>query len=169
MSPPRVYELIRPRSQRTTKAIAMVSSIMLLLFCHALHALEDRTSGGPLLPNEKWRFQPEDSKGIAFSSVAAPSKCALPNRSRVLKHRYLIREVGSLVAAAGVARIGLFGGSMNRHQLKGRISQARGKVREITGKLFGNKSVEAKGRAQQTGGRIEAGYGDLKDDIQKPR
>lgn len=78
-----------------------------------------------------------------------------------------IREVGSLVAAPAVARIGLFGGSMNRHQLKGRISQARGKVREITGKLFGNKSVEAKGRAQQTGGRIEAGYGDVKDDIQK--
>ena len=56
---------------------------------------------------------------------------------------------------------------MNRHQFKGRISQASGKVREFTGKLLGNKSVETKGRAQQTGGRIQAGYGDIKDDIQK--
>jgi len=56
---------------------------------------------------------------------------------------------------------------MNRHQLKGRISQARGKVKEMTGKLFGNKPLEEKGRAKKTGGRIEAGYGDLKDDIQK--
>lgn len=56
---------------------------------------------------------------------------------------------------------------MNRHQLKGRISQVSGKVKEITGKLFRNKSVGAKGRAQQMGGRIQAGYGDLKDDIQK--
>jgi uncharacterized protein YjbJ (UPF0337 family) len=56
---------------------------------------------------------------------------------------------------------------MNRHQLRGRISQARGKVREITGKLFGNKSLQGRGRAEKTGGRIQAGYGDLKDDIQK--
>jgi len=56
---------------------------------------------------------------------------------------------------------------MNTHQLRGRISQASGKVKEITGKLFRNKAIGAKGRAQQTGGRIQAGYGDLKDDLQK--
>lgn len=56
---------------------------------------------------------------------------------------------------------------MNRHQLKGRISQASGKVKEMAGQLFRNKSVAVKGRAQQTGGRIQAGYGDAKDDIQK--
>lgn len=56
---------------------------------------------------------------------------------------------------------------MNRHQLKGRISQATGKVREITGKLFGNKPLERKGRIQNTGGKVQTGYGDLKDDVQK--
>ncbi|MBI3900145.1 MAG: CsbD family protein [Gammaproteobacteria bacterium] len=56
---------------------------------------------------------------------------------------------------------------MNSHQLKGRISQATGKLKEITGKLFGNKSLEAKGRAKKTGGKIQAGYGDIKDDTQK--
>lgn len=56
---------------------------------------------------------------------------------------------------------------MNRHQLKGRISQARGKVKEITGKLVGNKVLEEKGRVEYTSGRIQAGYGDLKGEIQK--
>lgn len=56
---------------------------------------------------------------------------------------------------------------MNTHQLKGRIRQASGKVKEITGKLFRNQSVRAKGHAQQTGGRIQAGYGDIKDDLRK--
>lgn len=78
MSPPKVYELIRPRSQRTTKAIAMVSSIMLLLF-----AMQNRTSSGPLPPNEKlralcsrtplsrgWFCKKRASNGIADSSGA---------------------------------------------------------------------------------------------------
>lgn len=56
---------------------------------------------------------------------------------------------------------------MNRHQLRGRISQARGKVKEITGKLLGNKVLEEKGRVENTSGRIQAGYGDLKGEIQK--
>lgn len=56
---------------------------------------------------------------------------------------------------------------MNRHQLKGRISQARGKVKEMTGRLLGKKALEEKGRVEKTGGKIQAGYGDVKDDIKK--
>lgn len=56
---------------------------------------------------------------------------------------------------------------MNRHQLKGRISQASGKVKEITGRLLGKKALEEKGRVEQTGGRIQAGYGDVKDDFKR--
>ncbi|WP_197703214.1 CsbD family protein [Sulfurifustis variabilis] len=56
---------------------------------------------------------------------------------------------------------------INTHQLKGRISQASGKVKEITGRLFGKKALEEKGRAEKTGGRIQAGYGDVKDDIKR--
>lgn len=57
---------------------------------------------------------------------------------------------------------------MNTHQLKGRIGQVTGKVKEMTGKFFGNKPLTGKGRVQQTGGKIQAGYGDLKDDTRKP-
>jgi uncharacterized protein YjbJ (UPF0337 family) len=56
---------------------------------------------------------------------------------------------------------------MNKHQIKGRITQAKGKVKEITGRLFGDKPLERKGRVTEAGGKIEAGYGDLKDDVQK--
>ncbi len=56
---------------------------------------------------------------------------------------------------------------MNKDQFKGRAKQAKGKVREITGKLLRDKSLEEKGRVQKIGGKIQAGYGNFKDDLQK--
>jgi len=55
---------------------------------------------------------------------------------------------------------------MNKDQFKGRTKQAKGRIREISGKLFRDKLLEKKGQAQKIGGRIQAGYGDFKDDIQ---
>ena len=56
---------------------------------------------------------------------------------------------------------------MNKHQLKGRINQATGKLKEFSGKLFGNKTLEVKGITQKTGGKIDARHGDLKNDVAK--
>jgi uncharacterized protein YjbJ (UPF0337 family) len=56
---------------------------------------------------------------------------------------------------------------MNKNQVTGRIKEAEGKVKEVTGKIVGNKSLEEKGKVQKTVGKIEAGYGDLKNDIRK--
>ena len=56
---------------------------------------------------------------------------------------------------------------MDKHQVKGRVKEAEGKAKEITGKLVGNKSLEQRGKAEKTAGKIEAGYGDLKNDIKK--
>ena len=47
MNPPMVYELTKPRTQRTTKTIAMVSA-WYLSFCYKLAI---RKSSGPLPPN----------------------------------------------------------------------------------------------------------------------
>jgi uncharacterized protein YjbJ (UPF0337 family) len=55
--------------------------------------------------------------------------------------------------------------SMNKDQVKGRVEQAKGKVKQVTGKAVGNKELEQKGKIQKTGGKIQAGYGDLKEDI----
>jgi uncharacterized protein YjbJ (UPF0337 family) len=56
---------------------------------------------------------------------------------------------------------------MNRHQLRGRIGQARGKVKEVTGRLFGNKPLEGKGHVEKAAGRMQADYGDIKNEVQK--
>jgi len=56
---------------------------------------------------------------------------------------------------------------MNKVQVKGRINKAEGKVKEVTGKIVGNKRLEAEGKVQTAVGKVQAGYGDLKDDVAK--
>ncbi|HEX5391811.1 MAG TPA: CsbD family protein [Rhodocyclaceae bacterium] len=56
---------------------------------------------------------------------------------------------------------------MNKDQAKGRIHEAKGKVKEVAGKVTGNKELEQKGKLENIGGKVQAGYGDLKEDIKK--
>ena len=56
---------------------------------------------------------------------------------------------------------------MNKDQVKGRIKEAKGTVKEVAGKTVGNESLELKGKIQKTVGKVQAGYGDLKDDLKK--
>lgn len=55
--------------------------------------------------------------------------------------------------------------SMNKDQVKGRVSEAKGKIKEVTGDLTGNKTLEEKGRAQKILGKAKAKYGDVKKDV----
>ncbi len=57
--------------------------------------------------------------------------------------------------------------AMNKDQVKGRYEESKGKVKEIAGSLVGNKDLELEGKVQNTGGKIQAGYGDLKEDVKK--
>jgi uncharacterized protein YjbJ (UPF0337 family) len=54
---------------------------------------------------------------------------------------------------------------MNKDQVKGRIEEAKGKGKEIAGNLVGNESLEQEGKIQNAKGKVQAGYGDLKEDI----
>jgi uncharacterized protein YjbJ (UPF0337 family) len=54
---------------------------------------------------------------------------------------------------------------MNKDQAKGHIEEAKGKIKEVTGNLVGNKDLELKGTIQKSGGKAQAAYGDLKDKI----
>jgi uncharacterized protein YjbJ (UPF0337 family) len=56
---------------------------------------------------------------------------------------------------------------MNKDQIKGRIEKAIGKVKEATGRIAGNKTLEQKGKIGKALGSVQAGYGDLKDDLKK--
>jgi len=55
--------------------------------------------------------------------------------------------------------------NMNKDQVKGRMKEAGGKVKEITGKVVGNESLEAEGKVDQVVGEVQADYGDLKEDV----
>jgi uncharacterized protein YjbJ (UPF0337 family) len=56
---------------------------------------------------------------------------------------------------------------MNTDQVKGRIDEEKGKAKKAAGKATGNKDLERKGNIQKASGRVQAGYGDLKDEIKK--
>ena len=56
---------------------------------------------------------------------------------------------------------------MNKDQAKGRIDEVKGKMKEVAGKVMGNKELETKGKFQNIKGRVQAGYGDLKEELKK--
>lgn len=54
---------------------------------------------------------------------------------------------------------------MNKDQIKGQVNQVHGKIKEATGKIVGDKTLENKGKIQNISGKIQENYGDLKEDI----
>jgi uncharacterized protein YjbJ (UPF0337 family) len=57
--------------------------------------------------------------------------------------------------------------SINKDQVKGRAEEAKGKVKEVIGRVFGNKDLEVKGNIQKNVGAVQALVGDIKEDIAK--
>ena len=55
--------------------------------------------------------------------------------------------------------------SINKDQVKGRVNEAEGKIKEVAGKLVGNENLEAKGKVQKDLGKAQARYGDVKKDV----
>ena len=56
---------------------------------------------------------------------------------------------------------------MNKDQVKGRVEQAKGKVKEVAGHVVGNKDLELEGHIQKNAGKLGADLGDLKEDVKK--
>ena len=56
---------------------------------------------------------------------------------------------------------------MDKHQVKGRVKEATGKIKEEVGKALGNERLQNKGALEKNIGRVESHYGDLKSDIKK--
>lgn len=54
---------------------------------------------------------------------------------------------------------------MNKDQVKGRVKEAGGTIKQVTGKIVGNEKLEEKGRVEKIAGKVQAGYGDIKRDI----
>ena len=56
---------------------------------------------------------------------------------------------------------------MNKDQVKGRLKEAKGKAKEVTGDVVGNKTLKQEGKVEKTGGKIQANYGDVKSKSKK--
>lgn len=53
-------------------------------------------------------------------------------------------------------------GSAQNDKLKGALRQARGKVKEVAGKLTDNPKLQAKGMAEKLAGRAQGKLGQIK-------
>jgi uncharacterized protein YjbJ (UPF0337 family) len=49
--------------------------------------------------------------------------------------------------------------------VKGRVEQTKGQAKETTGAVVGNKDLEEKGKRQKNLGKIQSGFGDLKENL----
>ncbi len=51
--------------------------------------------------------------------------------------------------------------SINRNQVTGRTTELKGKIRELAGKIIGNRRMQVRGRVQTIIGQGTAAAGDL--------
>ena len=58
---------------------------------------------------------------------------------------------------------------MNRDIIKGKWLQLKGRVRQTFGSITGDRSEQAKGAAQEVGGKLREGAGKLEDTAEHPR
>lgn len=54
---------------------------------------------------------------------------------------------------------------MNRDQMKGRLDQAKGHVKEAAGRASGNTQLESEGQIDKAVGKTQAKVGDVKRKI----
>jgi uncharacterized protein YjbJ (UPF0337 family) len=54
---------------------------------------------------------------------------------------------------------------MDRNRIKGSAEQAKGKVKEVAGKVIGDKKLRSEGKADKVSGKIRSAIGGLKDAV----
>lgn len=56
---------------------------------------------------------------------------------------------------------------MNKHQVTGRVEEAKGAVKEAAGKLVGNTKLQTEGVIEKNAGKAEAKAGDIANKVEK--
>lgn len=56
---------------------------------------------------------------------------------------------------------------VNKDQVKGIAKQAKGAVKEAVGKATGNKQTQAEGAVEKTAGKVQKGFGDVREKVKK--
>jgi uncharacterized protein YjbJ (UPF0337 family) len=56
---------------------------------------------------------------------------------------------------------------MNKDRIEGSAEQAKGKVKEIAGKVTGDTKLESEGKAQKIAGKVQNTIGGMKDTLKE--
>lgn len=56
---------------------------------------------------------------------------------------------------------------MNKDRIEGSFDQAKGKVKEVAGKVTGDTKLETEGKADQIKGKVQNTIGGMKDSIKE--
>jgi uncharacterized protein YjbJ (UPF0337 family) len=56
---------------------------------------------------------------------------------------------------------------MNKDRVEGSLEQAKGKVKEVTGKATGDSKLESEGKAQKVAGKAQNTVGGMKDAVKE--
>jgi uncharacterized protein YjbJ (UPF0337 family) len=56
---------------------------------------------------------------------------------------------------------------MDKDRIQGSAEQAKGKVKEIAGKVTGDTKLESEGKAQKAAGKIQNTIGGMKDAVKE--
>jgi len=54
---------------------------------------------------------------------------------------------------------------MDKDRVKGSATQAKGKIKEVAGKVTGDAKLKSEGKAEQAKGKIQNAIGGLKDTL----
>lgn len=63
--------------------------------------------------------------------------------------------------------ISIYMDSSTEDKIGGSFHEAKGKIKEETGKAIGNEGLEARGAAENMAGKVEKKVGDVKDVFEK--
>jgi len=56
---------------------------------------------------------------------------------------------------------------MDKNRIEGSLKQAKGAVKEVTGKVFGDAKLTVEGKRDKADGKFQNAVGSLKDTIKK--
>ena len=56
---------------------------------------------------------------------------------------------------------------MNKDRIQGSVEQAKGKMKEVAGKVTGDSKLETEGKAQQVAGKVQNAIGGFKDAVKE--
>lgn len=87
-----------------------------------------------------------------------------------MKRKSLIAAILLTISAQGAfAEDSKDSTTLNKDQVDGRVGEGQGKIKEITGKVLGDKKMEVEGNVQKNAGKVQKGIGNMKQDIKEDK